>query len=118
MCEFDKGRDSQMLTFSRGHIAYCGRRNQFVVDNLIDGFDLYQLEDGVANLLRNFPTKGVTQPLPKQVEFCEEGRAVTGGSDHGFVYVFDRRSGQILDVMPHARGRKVQTVSVCRWSLP
>lgn len=38
---------------------------------------------------------------------------MVGGSDHGIVYVFDRRSGENLDEIPHANGGIVQTISVC-----
>ena len=71
-------------------MAFCGHKNQFVVDNAFDGFDLYQLDKGKAHLLRNFPTGTPTMRTPKQVTFCEEGRVVVGGSDHGVMYVFDR----------------------------
>jgi hypothetical protein len=83
------------------------------MDNAIDGFDMFQLDGGVK-LLRKFITKTVDVRTPKQVVFCEEGKALVGGSDHGLVYVFDRRSGEGIDEIPHADGGMVQTVSVCR----
>jgi hypothetical protein len=43
---------------------------------------------------------------------CEDDKVVVGGSDHGKVYVFDRRSGQNLDQLPHEDGGMVQTISV------
>ena len=50
--------------------------------------------------------------MPKQVVFCEDHKAVVGGSDHGHVYVFDRRSGQTLDKLPHDDKGMVQTIAV------
>jgi len=102
MCEFEYSIcDDGTLTSPRGHIAYCARRGQFVMDNAIDGFDMFQLDGGVK-LLRKFITKTVDVRTPKQVVFCEEGKALVGGSDHGLVYVFDRRSGEGIDEIPHA----------------
>jgi hypothetical protein len=115
MCEFEYSIcDDGTLTSPRGHIAYCARRGQFVMDNAIDGFDMFQLDGGVK-LLRKFITKTVDVRTPKQVVFCEEGKALVGGSDHGLVYVFDRRSGEGIDEIPHADGGMVQTVSVCQF---
>jgi hypothetical protein len=35
-----------------------------------------------------------------------------GGSDHGLVYVFDRKTGNVLDVLRHADQGLVQTITV------
>jgi WD40 repeat protein len=102
----------KVLTTSSGNVEYCSRRNQFVVDNVLDGFDLYDLAKGKARWLRSFRTRRITVPLPMQVSFCEDGNVVVGGSDHGKIYVFDRRSGQKLDELPHEGGSMVQTISV------
>ena len=102
------------LTISSGNVAYCGRRNQFILDNVLNGFDLYELVKGKARRLHNFRTRVSTVPLPKQVTFCEDDKIVIGGSDHGKVYAFDRRSGQNLDELPHEDGGMVQTISVRR----
>jgi hypothetical protein len=107
-----------MLTSYRGQIAYCDQRRIFAVDNLVDGFDLYRLDKTGATLIRNFRTRPVNVGVPKQVIFSEEGKVVVGGSDHGLIYVFDRRSGDILDEMPHGNGGLVQTISVCPFTNP
>jgi hypothetical protein len=104
------------LTTSSGNVAYCSRRNEFVIDNVLDGFDLYRLdlELGKAQSLRGFRISQSTVPVPKEVTFCEDDKVVIGGSDHGKVYAFDRRSGQKLDELPHEGGGMVQTISVSR----
>src|SRR5262245_63073863 len=99
------------LTGSSGYVAFCGRKNQIAVDNVFDGFDLYQLDKGQAQLLRTFPTRPLIVPMPKQVVFCERGKVVIGGSDHGVVYAFDRRSGETIDRLPHPGAKMVQTVT-------
>jgi WD40 repeat protein len=99
-----------VLICASGHAAVHHRRNQFVVDNATDGFDLYNIETN--SFLRNFPTGIPTKNYPKQVAFGEDAKVVVGGSDHGVVYVFDRKTGNILDVLRHADRGLVQTITV------
>ena len=42
---------------------------------------------------------------------------MVGGSDHGAVYVFDRKRGVQLQVLRHADNGMVQTVTVCEPAL-
>jgi hypothetical protein len=102
------------LTTSSGNIAYCSRQNEFAIDNVLDGFDLYRLDTGRAQWLRSFRTSKSTIRMHNQVTFCEDDKVVIGGSDRGKVYAFDRRSGQNLDELPHEDGGMVQTISVSR----
>jgi hypothetical protein len=100
-----------VLITRSGSVAVSPSRNQFVVDGVTNGFDLYQLDSG--RWKRNFPTGAPTVKVPKQVTFGEDFRAVVGGSDHGAVYVFDRKKGVQLHVLWHAEKGLVQTVTVC-----
>lgn len=95
---------------SSGYAAMSVKCNQFVVDNGIDGFDLHQLDSGIR--LRTFPTGAPEKKLPKQVEFGENGRLIVGGSDHGAVYVFERHSGAVVEILGHAPKGLVQTLTV------
>jgi outer membrane protein assembly factor BamB len=81
------------------------------VDNVRNGFDLYQLDNGAY--IRTFPTGTPAKLLPKQVAFGEDAKVVIGGSDHGAVYVFDRKTGKPLQVLHHADKGLVQTITVC-----
>lgn len=80
------------------------------MDNATDGFDVYHLESG--NFIRNLPTGSPTKRFPKQVAFGEDSKVIVGGSDHGVVYVFDRKTGVLLDHLHHAKGGMVQAVAV------
>jgi hypothetical protein len=86
------------------------RRNVFVLDNAVSGFDLYQLDNGA--FIRTFRTATGDKRLPRQVAFLEEAGTVVGGSDHGVVYVFDRRSGNLLDILRHAQKGFLQMIAV------
>lgn len=81
------------------------------MDDVVDGFSLYRTDKSMW--LRSFHTGIPLVKKPKQVAFGENSKAVVGGSDHGAVYVFDRRTGSQIDVLPHAKKGMVQTVSVC-----
>ncbi|KAG2121579.1 WD40-repeat-containing domain protein [Suillus cothurnatus] len=86
------------------------KRGVFVVDNAIDGFTLYRLE-GEGESVRTFTTAVPSMSVPKQVVFGEEGKVVIGGSDNGLVYVFDRKTGQIIQTLRHADVGLVQTIT-------
>lgn len=82
---------------------------QFVVDNAHDGFDLRDVRTG--ELVRKFPTGQPLRRCPKQVTFGEDGDVVVGGSDHGTLYVFDRKTGSLRQKLRHASSGYVQTVT-------
>jgi hypothetical protein len=96
----------------RGHVAVSTLRAQFVVDNGSDGFDLHQLDTGA--FIRTLSTGLPTWRQPKQVTFVDNSQLVVAGSDHGAIYVFDRKTGARLEVLRHSKDGLVQTVAVRR----
>ncbi|KAG0699826.1 WD40-repeat-containing domain protein [Suillus ampliporus] len=94
-----------------GHAAVYSKRGVFIVDNATDGFTLYRLE-GDGEPVRTFATGLPSVSVPKQVAFGEDGKVVVGGSDHGLVYIFDRKTGETLQTLHHADTGLVQTISV------
>jgi hypothetical protein len=80
------------------------------VDNVNNGFNLHQLDSG--SFVRNYPTGKPNKRFPRQAAFGEDGKVVVGGSDHGVVYVFNRRTGSRLDILRHANAGLVQTIAV------
>jgi hypothetical protein len=85
-------------------------RNQLVVDSVVNGVNLHQLDNGQWR--RNYPTGTPIRKLPKQVAFGEDAKVVVGGSDHGVVYVFDKRTGSPLHILRHQDRGLVQTITV------
>ena len=71
---------------------------------------MYNFETG--SFIRKFLTGKPKKTYPKQVAFGEQSRIVVGGSDHGAVYVFERKTGRQLDMLHHANQGPVHTVSV------
>lgn len=81
-----------------------------MVDTVANGFSLYQFENSVWK--RDFPTGTPIRRLPKQVAFGEDSKVVVGGSDHGVVYVFDRKTASPLQILRHGDDEMVQTLAV------
>ena len=80
------------------------------MDNVSDGFDIYKLECG--SFVRTFVTKEAQKRYPKGVALADNSRLVVGGSDHGQVYIFERKSGRVLKTLKHARKGGVETIAV------
>ena len=57
-------------------------------------FSLYTLED--MQFLCEYPTGRPMKQFPEQVGFDEDCCVLVGGSDHGTIYVFDRKTGLVL----------------------
>jgi hypothetical protein len=87
------------------------RGTQFIMDNARNGFSLYRLDD-VARI-REYVTGAPRKTYPKQVGFAEGQRMVVGGSDHGKVYIFGRKTGEVLQRLHHGKDELVQTIAVC-----
>ncbi|KAG2079479.1 WD40-repeat-containing domain protein [Suillus discolor] len=80
----------------------------FLIDNVMNGFSLHRLDDGVC--IRTYNTNPV-KTFPKQVMFGENTDVVVGGSDAGVIYVFDKNKGTLKQVLKHANKARVQTVT-------
>jgi hypothetical protein len=94
----------------RGSAAVNCAKNEVVVDSVINGFDIYQLDNGTWK--RNFTIGHSSRKMPKQVVFGEGSKVVVGGSDHGVVYVFDRKTTSSIQVLRHSDRGMVQAVTV------
>ena len=99
-----------MLIRTSGYASIDRTRNLLVVDNVSAGFDVWNLESETH--LKSLPIAEPERFLPRHVDFVEEANAVVGGSEHGIVYVFDRKSGLLLDYLQHAQPGLVQMVAV------
>ena len=83
----------------RGNVAINYDRGLFAVDNMAQGFSLYTLED--MQFLHEYPTGRPMKQFPKQVGFDEDCRVLVGGSNHGTIYVFDRKTGLVVETLHH-----------------
>ncbi|KAK0477178.1 hypothetical protein EDD18DRAFT_1114831, partial [Armillaria luteobubalina] len=72
----------------------CGNhhyKDVICVDDPVEGAAIYKLQDGAR--VRTFAVPVKKSHRPRQVAFGEDGKVVVSGSDHGVVYVYERRTG-------------------------
>lgn len=85
-----------------------------LVDNSDDGFSLLNTDTG--KILRKFTFEDSYQTMlkrvAKQAAFTTNAKLIVGGSNNGFVYIWDRRTGSVVEKLRHSGGGMVQTVSV------
>jgi hypothetical protein len=104
------------LTGSSGNAAVDMERRLCVIDNVNNGFDIYKVDSG--NFVRTLVTRDPIKTYPKGVAFANHGQAIVGGSDHGLVYIFERKSGQIITTLKHGKDEGVQTIGVSNGGNP
>lgn len=85
------------------------KRGVFCLDDPLQGVALYRLESGAR--IRTYPVTVKKTPRPRQVTFAEDCSVILSGSDHGVVYIFDRRSGDTVDILK-AGDDRVQAITV------
>ncbi len=101
-CEVSGILTKHSLIILRSSAAFCDARQIMAIDNGETGFDVCDINK--CGLTRHFPLKANSSNarLPTQVAFAEGAGIIVGGSDHGVAYIFDRRSGAIVDTLYHA----------------
>jgi hypothetical protein len=57
-------------------------------------------------------TREPIKTYPKGVAFANHCQAVVAGSDHGQVYIFNRKTGRIIKNLKHGKRDGVQTIDV------
>ena len=89
----------------RGDVDIFPATSDLVVDNMTSGFDLYPQGDFAAKKLIAVKCK---KRVVKAARFVEDGEIIVTGSDHGKAYVFETRTGGLLESLGH--GRKDQMI--------
>lgn len=82
------------LSESRGGAALNTTQDVFIVDDA-DGVALYKVSN--TERVRTFEVPSSKERRPKNVCFSGDGGTIISGSDHGKAYVFERRTGQMID---------------------
>ncbi|KDR78697.1 hypothetical protein GALMADRAFT_137715 [Galerina marginata CBS 339.88] len=93
-----------------GNAAVDLERRLCVIDNVGNGFDIYKVDTG--SFVRTLSTGDPLKTHPKGVAFVDRSHAIVGGSDHGQVYVFDRKTGKVLRKLKHSRQGGAETIAV------
>ncbi|KAL4078479.1 WD40-repeat-containing domain protein [Scleroderma yunnanense] len=71
-----------------------------VIDNATIGFSLHCMGD--ATCVKTYDTKP-QKTYPQQVTFAERGRVIVGRSDNGIVYIFNKTTGDLLQLLQHSK---------------
>lgn len=81
----------------------------FCLDDPAEGVALYRTDS--LNRVRTYSVGVEKSMRPRKVSFTEDCRTIISGSDHGTVYLFDRRTGQVVDKLK-ADNERIQAVAV------
>ncbi|KAK7041941.1 hypothetical protein VNI00_008923 [Paramarasmius palmivorus] len=90
-----------------GHAFMCIKDDVLILDDVSLGVALYKIS--TAARIRTFAVPGDTRRC-RNIAIHDQGTAILSGSDHGVVYVFDRRTGDVKDQIP-VGGDWVQSLS-------
>ncbi|PPQ70087.1 hypothetical protein CVT26_013421 [Gymnopilus dilepis] len=91
-------RSVKYLRTAIGNVDVCGTTGNVIVDNMLDGFDLYS--PNRSSPIYTFKVDSVKY-FVKGVVFGEGGQIIVSGSDHGRVYVFGTRQKELLQSLKH-----------------
>lgn len=85
------------------------KEDAIILDDVAQGVALYKLS--APDRLKTFPVP-CNQRRSRNVSFHEGGRTIVTGSDHGIVYIFDRRTGDVADTIEIGVSDWVQSIAV------
>ncbi|KAM6490444.1 WD40-repeat-containing domain protein [Amanita muscaria] len=92
-----------------GNAMYCPKHRYILIDNLVEGFDIYVLNRPAP--IRKFYVPPQRRGLyTRGVAFGEGSNTMMCGSDHGSVYIYDIKSSTQLQTLMHEEGRLVQAI--------
>jgi hypothetical protein len=95
-----------------GDAAVNKKKGVFCIDKPSQGVALFWLDTGAQ--IQTLPIDVKRLKRPHQVSFTEECSTIVSSSDHGVVYVFDRRSVDTLDKLKIYTEDWIQTITVSR----
>ncbi|KAF8170875.1 hypothetical protein K438DRAFT_1773549 [Mycena galopus ATCC 62051] len=98
-----------------GDVALDTRKGVLCMDESSSGVNLYCLDDHTH--VKTFRVPVTKQQCLRRVNFLDDCQFIVSGSDHGMVYVFNRRSGIVDELEVDAR-EWVQTVAAADCARP
>jgi hypothetical protein len=95
---------------ARGHAAINVKDDTFIINDVSQGVGLYKLSS--TDRIKTFEVS-TDERLSRNVCFYEGGSTIVIGSDDGRVYVFDRRTGEVGDIIDIGMDEWTQSLAVC-----
>lgn len=109
MCPCLQGSTLTVLPVLRGHAAINIKEDALIIDDVSQGVAVFKLS--TTDRLKTFDVPFTTSRL-RSVAFHDGNSAIITGSDHGKVYIFDRRTGDVIDMIDIGIKDWVQSVAV------
>ena len=94
---------------SRGHAAINVKEDALIIDDISQGVAVFKLS--TTDRLKTFDIPFKTSRL-RSVAFHDRNSAIITGSDHGKVYIFDRRTGDVIDTIDIGFRDWVQSIAI------
>ncbi|KAJ7820381.1 WD40-repeat-containing domain protein [Mycena leptocephala] len=94
-----------------GDAAVNWREGIICLDDPAAGPTLFRLADQTKARVFEIPRERELEMRPRHVRFAESGWAVVSGSDHGVVYVFETRTGNVLQKLDIGALQWVQAIA-------
>ncbi|KAJ7893594.1 hypothetical protein B0H13DRAFT_2339624 [Mycena leptocephala] len=94
-----------------GDAAVNWREGIICLDDPAAGLTLFHLADQTKARVFEIPRERELEMRARHVRFAESGWAVISGSDHGVVYVFETRTGNILQKLEIGALQWVQAIA-------
>jgi WD40 repeat protein len=98
-----------LITAQRGGAAISVKDDAYILDDTSQGVALYKLSG--SERVKTFAID-TNEQQSRNVCFHDGGKAIVTGSEHGDVYVFDRRTGEVNDIINVGCKDWVQSVTV------
>lgn len=95
--------------WNRGHAVLNTKDDAIILDDVAQGVALMKLAG--TERVKTFEVPG-KQRRSRNVAFQDGTSTIVVGSDHGNIYIFDRRSGEIIDTIHIGARDWVQSISV------
>ncbi|KAJ7113435.1 quinon protein alcohol dehydrogenase-like superfamily [Mycena epipterygia] len=87
------------------------REGVLCLDDPAAGPTLFRLTDQTKARVFEIPREREYETRPRHVRFAKSGLAVISGSDHGVVYVFETRTGELLQKLEVSVSQWVQAIA-------
>jgi hypothetical protein len=92
-----------------GHAAVNVNEDVFIVDDVVQGVALYKFSD--TERIKTFPVP-TGERRSRNVCFLSDASIIITGSHHGRLYAFERRTGDVYDVIDIGVEDWVQSLTV------
>lgn len=81
-------------------MAWSPKKRTILVSNLVNGVDLYKLEEDLF-FDRRLLVGRIRRNVPQQIGFAQNDEVIVCGSDRGEVYLWDESSNFSLQTLRH-----------------